>query len=128
MTKVIRQAYAEVDEVLKYLQETILVKIENNAKDIISLLNGRLYNTDNLLLNAYIVNGKYYTYGEEHSSASISYAIIPMKSDKTYVLSAARFIALVNDLAEGMETPYKSGPCSKAPRIAQCKMYRYLTK
>ena len=42
--------------------------------------------------------------------------------------AAARFVTLATNLAVGKETPYESGPCSKASRISQHKMYRYLIK
>ena len=42
--------------------------------------------------------------------------------------AAERFVALTEALTAGKETPFESGPCSKAERIGQLGMYRYATK
>ncbi len=42
--------------------------------------------------------------------------------------AAERLMTLATYLEKGEHTPYESGPCSEAPRMAQRKMYRYLTK
>ncbi len=42
--------------------------------------------------------------------------------------AAERFVTLARTLVENGKTPYKKGPCSRAERIGQLRMYRFLTK
>ena len=42
--------------------------------------------------------------------------------------AAERFVALSEALMNDQDTPFSSGPCSRAERIDQMRMYRYLTK
>lgn len=91
--------------------------IEQNKTDILSVrgdideLEGKIFNTDNLLLNAEIVPNKYYVSGVETDSPTYTYAIIPMVSGKTYVISKARFIADKTSLiADSIPNGYEFTP------------------
>ena len=86
---------------------TLKARLDNEKNsDIanIEYIKDTIYNTDNLLINAKIVKNKYYTNGTATTSASYSYAIVPMLAAKTYVLSRARFIAYSTGAAAAEST------------------------
>lgn len=89
---------------------------ETKSDSDASYIRNNIFNADNLLLNATIVNGSYYTTGRAYSNSDLSYAIIPMQSSKTYIISSARFIAYETGdaVAERTVDGYEFTPSSDA--------------
>ena len=79
---------------------------DTRSRENVDSLRSDILNTDNLLLSSIIVPNKYYVDGERESS-DFTYAIIPMLASKTYVISAARFIAYASGSA--VETNVEAG-------------------
>lgn len=70
---------------------TLKERIDSTELDFDDL-KSNLYNNDNLLLTSEIIENKYYV-GHEFDDDRYSYAIVPMSAAKSYIISAARFIA-----------------------------------
>ena len=79
----------------------------DNTENTLAGFKDKILSSDNLVDTATIVYDKYYSQGAQ-SNTSYSYAIIPMLSSKTYIISQARIIAyqsedVITNTSDGYE-------------------------